>query len=589
MGNNADSTGNRVKGGSCKRLPGLWVICVFFGLCGALHFLWIPSGTWLGRVVFSAFSIGFLLAAWSLWFRKRWGPAAAKVVWIGCLFWLHPGILYDFPSLLTPTLILAGIWLVIMIAVCVYLHKRRDILRNTQAPPLCSPTFVVTAFLFVFFFTVSALLHLDEPAESFPELERTEEMPPPEQNGFSVFREIVKEEIFREPKEKEDEANWESIPDQDSEEFEEWLPAARRMLELNVEYLEAVEEMLERPFFVFPPEELRHDALLRWNRAARQMSRVLMARSAIKLADGNTEQAQETALQLVELGLKWAGGDGTITECLTGLVILQMGLGRVRECVSFDEVYPSNILSALRDYSLAGRLERALKESLKGNYKRTKYMLKALSSIETQRNYSRKVRAYLRDDFSCEGFGCEIGVDDVETTILLENFIANVRPFYKPNMSVNRLGSYYSRVIRRLESANTFTEVIDEPATGISPLFWMRNPTGSILLEAGMLPGYQKVVEVYWNYIARVRMTRVFLALRAYQLEHDELPGSLEELEPEYLAELPEDPFSGEVIGYDPDADRPLLYSVGIDGELPDPEERYERDNLVLELEFARP
>lgn len=59
------------------------------------------------------------------------------------------------------------------------------------------------------------------------------------------------------------------------------------------------------------------------------------------------------------------------------------------------------------------------------------------------------------------------------------------------------------------------------------------------------------------------------LALRAYQLDHGTLPDQLEQLTPEYLTELPVDPFApeGRPLRYICTEDGHVLYSIGRDGE----------------------
>ncbi len=83
-------------------------------------------------------------------------------------------------------------------------------------------------------------------------------------------------------------------------------------------------------------------------------------------------------------------------------------------------------------------------------------------------------------------------------------------------------------------------------------------------------------------------MTRVFLALRCYHLEHGRMPASLDDLAPEYLEEVPVDPFAEQPFVYEPQADPPCILSVGPDQarDAPDAEEG---DDIAVELTFAAP
>ncbi len=60
---------------------------------------------------------------------------------------------------------------------------------------------------------------------------------------------------------------------------------------------------------------------------------------------------------------------------------------------------------------------------------------------------------------------------------------------------------------------------------------------------------------------------RLAFALAAYRADHGWFPGTLQELSPTYLAEVPLDPFNGQPLVYRPSTDAYLLYSVGLNGQ----------------------
>jgi hypothetical protein len=57
------------------------------------------------------------------------------------------------------------------------------------------------------------------------------------------------------------------------------------------------------------------------------------------------------------------------------------------------------------------------------------------------------------------------------------------------------------------------------------------------------------------------------LALELYHREHGKWPESLGELAPKYLPTLPADPITGKPLHYKIVDDRPIVYSVGVDGD----------------------
>jgi hypothetical protein len=73
-----------------------------------------------------------------------------------------------------------------------------------------------------------------------------------------------------------------------------------------------------------------------------------------------------------------------------------------------------------------------------------------------------------------------------------------------------------------------------------------------VLVERGRLVGR-----------ASMRLAVCDLSIRAFQLENRKLPRELDDLVPEYLPSVPEDPFSGGPLVYRVQADGYILYSVG--------------------------
>jgi hypothetical protein len=64
-----------------------------------------------------------------------------------------------------------------------------------------------------------------------------------------------------------------------------------------------------------------------------------------------------------------------------------------------------------------------------------------------------------------------------------------------------------------------------------------------------------------------LELSTVNLALHQYHKEHGEFPKKLEDLKPAYLAQIPEDPYTGEALKYRLVENHFLLYSVGDDGD----------------------
>ncbi len=77
-----------------------------------------------------------------------------------------------------------------------------------------------------------------------------------------------------------------------------------------------------------------------------------------------------------------------------------------------------------------------------------------------------------------------------------------------------------------------------------------------------------RIVLIHFRYLAQRRMAAIALAIRLYELDHGRRPAELADLVPEYLDAVPPDPMApdGATFRYLPDAEIPILYSLGENG-----------------------
>ena len=83
-----------------------------------------------------------------------------------------------------------------------------------------------------------------------------------------------------------------------------------------------------------------------------------------------------------------------------------------------------------------------------------------------------------------------------------------------------------------------------------------------------LLPSFERALELHFRVIGERRMAATALAIRLYELDHGQRPRTLAELVPAYLRTVPLDPFvaDGRTVGYLPDAPKPILHCIGLDG-----------------------
>jgi hypothetical protein len=105
-------------------------------------------------------------------------------------------------------------------------------------------------------------------------------------------------------------------------------------------------------------------------------------------------------------------------------------------------------------------------------------------------------------------------------------------------------------------------EFVPEDQNGKPPMVLSPNSVGNILLAIST-PNRRHFQFRRCESDTTLAATRAVLALEAYRRERGALPGSLEELVPEFLSEVPRDGFDGAPLRYLPE--RAVVYSVGAD------------------------
>jgi hypothetical protein len=92
------------------------------------------------------------------------------------------------------------------------------------------------------------------------------------------------------------------------------------------------------------------------------------------------------------------------------------------------------------------------------------------------------------------------------------------------------------------------------------------------------MPAMTRVAELDLRLRAHLDLARTALAIERYRLATGNVPDKLEELVPQYLEQVPLDPFDGRPIRYRPTQPGYLLYSVDTDGRDNGGRERNEKD-----------
>jgi hypothetical protein len=91
------------------------------------------------------------------------------------------------------------------------------------------------------------------------------------------------------------------------------------------------------------------------------------------------------------------------------------------------------------------------------------------------------------------------------------------------------------------------------------------SPNWQYTMTRLLIPAVVKIVEAHVRRQASIRTALVAIASERFRLAKGRWPADLKELTPEYLKEIPDDPYTGNALKYTKLADGISVYSVGKD------------------------
>lgn len=270
--------------------------------------------------------------------------------------------------------------------------------------------------------------------------------------------------------------------------------------------------------------------------AWQDVSILLQAQAAYLMRRGDEEGAFTTAMDLAELGRRlqelwtWPSFQARSQELHTAAV------QSMAELLQQTQLPSARLLAFQEEFTRCNPSDVVLQEALNAFYVHEKKML--------------------------------LGASSGEPLDTMPGGVTQGRPgrlFFKVNQTL----ALFAGAFRELK-----TEVAAPPYATFSvtgerlrhsrqsaPQFYQPNGTGEKYFSDRIDP-YLRLPEIHSLARARHGLVLNLFAIRRYAADHQQrLPGSLEELKPAYVAELPPDPFSGEPFHYDPK--KGLLFSVG--------------------------
>jgi hypothetical protein len=258
--------------------------------------------------------------------------------------------------------------------------------------------------------------------------------------------------------------------------------------------------------------------LWQWQHVAQVMA--LSARR--NRLEGNLDEATTTCIELIRYGDMIQRAPGSLIIYFTGLGAMALGLEQARD-IALDQHHAAE------------------------NLHRLAAALSALTPPENGQIYTLKME-------------CQLAVN-----VIAELSSGKSRYRFNPNRTKLMLADHYRHAIantmRPYDKIEPYVAGPEMPRNAMNRWMLMaRRNAGGIYFYLLWMPEV-KVFENAYQVKCQLAATRLVVALNLYHRQEGKLPDHLQDIVPEYLPAVPDDPYDGHPFRYS--AERGVVYSVG--------------------------
>jgi len=191
------------------------------------------------------------------------------------------------------------------------------------------------------------------------------------------------------------------------------------------------------------------------------------------------------------------------------------------------------------------------------------------SSSEILNSYHKKIKEYESvnniDPFRMEYKLGKMGLEnlDISEYDYPINYLYNIKFYFKLNQTLELYANYYRQVIENFEKPCTEKWIINKNEPDMSwKIYITENSIGKMLISLGVV-ALENLRNKKCNSDLTLNVTDILFALKRYQIEKNGYPDNLADLAPNYINELPVDPYSGKPFIYY--KNKKTFYSIGKD------------------------
>lgn len=325
------------------------------------------------------------------------------------------------------------------------------------------------------------------------------------------------------------------------------------VVEKNKEFFEDFQKFIQSPYFQDPvvrdPASFEIDMPLLSLGQYRTFAKLNLLRSTYLFKQGKEKEAFNETIKVIKMGQMLQNSPlPSLIQYLEGMAIKRMGLENLRAMLKETNFSTDLLKSYTKELDQFYANRESLAKIFKGEYI-------SLMNVKTEQIDPIAKGKKLSEEK-------EILTRDILPSWLTS--LSRVSYLYKPNQTQRIFAEGFRK---KIEIADK--EFCDEPLT--EPL--LPYSKSKLLLTENLIgKALHDIVTVSYGGLFQRRCledfsvggTQLLIALKAYQIENGKLPDSLDKLVPEYILELPKDPFNKKIIKYSPE--KKVIYSIGPNG-----------------------
>lgn len=357
------------------------------------------------------------------------------------------------------------------------------------------------------------------------------------------------------------------------------FPDVAKWLETNSKPLELVIEGTKRPEYYSPlVTSVSNEAgshfklisiLLPGPQQTRDFARALAARAMLRLKEGKADEAWQDLVACHRLG-RLVGRGPTLVEALVGLAIDSLACRGDAALAHYGKLTMKQFMQMHQEMSelpplpdMADRVDRAERF----------VFLDVATTLARSGTFDTRALTALTgsnndDDSSIAG---RLTLRMVHSMTDWDEVLRRANAQYDRLVAAGRAPTRSERMVglsqfeAELQRTHSSTKEIPSAAELLLQPRALVTEKVSGVLTSLLLPAVQAVFAAADRAEQKFDLARVSLALGAYRTQHGRYPEVLDNLVPEFLAELPQDRFGSTGLRYEVIEDQVLLYSLGPD------------------------